>query len=402
MKKCISLGVIDKTQLLLQIIPITVIVFGNIIYYNDDNNEISFYNHVFAMMVSKSIGKCLSFIPFIIFCIRNKDSKNQNLIANNEAKYSNEYFKKFERIKISKFLLIFISSLFYFLNNIIDYLVTNAYPIDIIIFDIICLTFLSYLVMDIKIYIHQYFSIFVILIVGIIKNIINFNSPELKMDWIKILISFLLELIFTATILLQKFIMEYRFCTPYELCFYDGIFSLIFSIIGYIIVTNKEISPKKENDEGYFVRYNNKYYIDNFYEYFGKFVGDMREVYTFLYQIAYHSIYFLFPLIVIKKYTVFHYLIIVIFNDFYSFDFNTEKVEIALLNMSCLLIIIFMHLIFNELIEMNCFGFQNNTRRNITQRAIDDASKKNRNDTITLSISSLDSLGLDDYKVSIN
>ena len=57
-----------------------------------------------------------------------------------------------------------------------------------------------------------------------------------------------------------------------------------------------------------------------------------------------------------------------------------------------------MLLLFNELIEMNFLGFQKNTRRNITKRAIEDVPKKKVNG-ITPSIYSLDSLIFEDYSV---
>ena len=381
MKKCLSLGEIDRFQIIIQIIPITIIILDNLLYYNSTFNN-DFYDHAFVIMVSQSLGKSLSFIPFIISIIRNRNSKKKYQNVNN---------------KLAKFPLIFLTSIVTFVINLVFYIAIEEYQIDILIFDIILLSTLAYLLMNIKFYRHQYLSIVMILIIGIIKNFINFSGGEIY--WIKLLMSLLTEIFFCVNIILYKYIMEYQFCSPFELCFYDGIFSLILSIIGYAIATNKELS----NHGQYYVEYNDKYYLDNFYEYFEK-LSDIQQVMVFVYETLYHLIIFLFPLIVIKKYTIFHYLIILTFDDDGSFYFieNVENIKKSLYNMVCLLCIIFMHLIFNELIEVNCCQFQINTRKNITQRAIEDVfpiREKEGNP----SLYSLESLIVDDgYSVNID
>ena len=196
MKFCLSFGAIDKNLIILQLVPITFIIVGNIIFYNF-GNEYKFYDHSFAILVSRGLGKCLSFIPLIIFRIKNANSKNKNLIVNNITNYKKEYYKKFERFKLSKFLLMLISSILHYINNVIDYLIIDSYQIDLLIFDIILLSILSYIVMNIKLYKHQYFSILIIFIVGIIKNYINIKNPDRDdedeedeeeiFDWIKII-----------------------------------------------------------------------------------------------------------------------------------------------------------------------------------------------------------------------
>ena len=48
----------------------------------------------------------------------------------------------------------------------------------------------------------------------------------------------------------------------------------------------------------------------------------------------------------------------------------------------CLIFILFWSLIFNEIIEINCFGFSDNTKRNITNRAKSEDAIMNKMDSL--------------------
>ena len=72
-------------------------------------------------------------------------------------------------------------------------------------------------------------------------------------------------------------------------------------------------------------------------------------------------------LIINKTYSPCHIFIIFVFGQLaYYVDFSKiSKIFIIV----CLLLILFMLLIFNEIIEINCFGFEKNTKKNIAKRA---------------------------------
>ena len=93
----------------------------------------------------------------------------------------------------------------------------------------------------------------------------------------------------------------------------------------------------------------------------------------FFSEIIYYFIYFLFPLIIIKKYTVFHNLIILIFDNNITFDFHGDEIWKLILNIAFIFIVLFLLLVFNEIIEINCCGLQINTKNNIIKRAIIDS-----------------------------
>ena len=77
---------------------------------------------------------------------------------------------------------------------------------------------------------HHYFCIVAILICGLCLNTIQtLNSKRKYIDIIKYI---LLETIKSLGLVLNKYIMEYQYCSTYELCFYIGFFEMI--LIGII------------------------------------------------------------------------------------------------------------------------------------------------------------------------
>ena len=234
---------------------------------------------------------------------------------------------------------------------------------DFWLFDIIFIILFSYIILNIKLYKHQYISIIIILISGLILNTINLINKEI--NYINILLSIITEFIYCLNIIANKYLMEYTFCSPFEICFYDGIISLILFIITLIISTNIEIKEDK-----YAIEYEGKFYVDNFFDYYDSF--NIKEF-------LYYFIYYLFPLITIQNYTPSHYLIILIFDYEFSFLLDKKIKWRFYLNIIMFVVIFFMILVFNEIIEINCFGFQKNTRKNISERAELDLLNNNEN-----------------------
>ena len=78
-----------------------------------------------------------------------------------------------------------------------------------------------------------------------------------------------------------------------------------------------------------------------------------------------------------------HVFIIFVFGQLaYYIDFS----RISLIVIFCLIFILFFSLIFNEIIEINCFGLSINTKRNISLRA----NKENIEEMIITKVDSYD------------
>jgi hypothetical protein len=356
--RLINYGKVDK-NIIFPIISIIFIIVENTIF-NKSNILENFYSHIFMICIGQSIGKILSFIPFIILNIINKNLSEENQIINNKLVYRKEYYEKYKRIKYKKYGLIILFSILNCLINILYYRVMLSVEFDYWLLDIIYIIIFSYLILKIKLYKHQYLSILIIFIAGLSLNIIN--SLNAALDYIIILLSILTEIVYCLNIIVDKYLMEYTFCSPYEICFYDGIISLIIFIVALAISTNTEIK-----DNGYAVNYKGKFYVDNFYDYYDKF--NTKEFFLLIFEIIYYFTYYLFPLITIQNYTVYHYLLILIFDFEVTFLIDFEINWKFFLNIILFSLIFFMLLVFNEIIEINCFGFQKNTRKRISERA---------------------------------
>ena len=368
MANLINCGKIDK-NILFPILTIIYIIIENITF-NKTTILDNFYKHIFIICIGQSLGKTLSIIPFFILIKNNKSLLKDNEIINSKSLYKKEYYDKIKRIKIKKYSLIISFSLFNYIINLMYYIVMIKIGLDFWLFDIIFIILFSYIILNIKLYKHQYISTIIIFFAGITLNLINLINTEI--NYINILLSFFTEIIFCLNIVVNKYLMEYTFCSPYEICLYDGIISLILFLITLIIVTNIEI----KKDE-YAVEYKEKYYIDNFFDYYDKF--NIKELLIFLFESFYYFIYYLFPLITIQNYTPCHYMIILIFDFEITFLIDFKIKWKLIITIIMFVIIFFMLLVFNEIIELNFFGFENNTKKNISQRAI--FERMNSNDT---------------------
>ena len=75
---------------------------------------------------------------------------------------------------------------------------------------------------------------------------------------------------------------------------------------------------------------------------------------------------YLSALITIKNYSPCHVFIIMVFGQIaYYLDFSSNSIIIII----CLIFVLFLSLIFNEIIEINFWGLSKNTKKNIIMRA---------------------------------
>ena len=113
---------------------------------------------------------------------------------------------------------------------------------------------------------------------------------------------------------------------------------------------------------------------NDFFKYYDSI--NNKEIFAIIFSIISQLIIYLFGLITIKYYTVFHYLILLIVNEgnFYNYSLKEWRFYI---NLILYIFFIFMFLLFNENIELNCFGLEKYTKRNIIKRANKDYVKSN-------------------------
>ena len=164
-------------------------------------------------------------------------------------------------------------------------------------------------------------------------------------NFLYLLLRFLREILYSFHDVINKYIIEYKFCSVYEIALSNGIINLIllgiFSIINY-------------------------YYLDfdNFGEYFSNF--NINELFDGLSVMIFQMPLYLCTLITNKNYTPCHIFIIFVFGQIGIYiDFSKNSIIVII----CLVSILFLSLIFNEIIEINVCGLSDNTKKEIILRA---------------------------------
>jgi hypothetical protein len=204
----------------------------------------------------------------------------------------------------------------------------------------------------------------VTILLGIIFNIVNLiDSGEFKFNSFILVMS--IEIIFGLEIVIEKYTMEYKFCSPYEICIFEGLFDIIANIILLLI------SPNIGMDE------------DNFFNY----IDDLKkeesikaEIILLIVSMLSRLFFKLFSLITINLYTSSHVVLILIFGEI-MLIFTKEKKENDKLyefkiacNIILIVLLFLMSLVFTEFIELNFCGLQKYTRKNIEKRALTEIS----------------------------
>jgi hypothetical protein len=232
----------------------------------------------------------------------------------------------------------------------------------------IFLSLFSYIVLKMKLYIHQYLTIGIMIILGISINVINLYDVEDKNRYKNILLVLLIEIIYSLSMVINKFLMEYRFCSPYEISFSQGIFGLIINTILLTIFSHIEMKNEKYQN----IEYMGKKYLDNFYQFTEGI--NIKIILVFIVSMICRLSFNLFSIITVKNYTPSHIALILLIGEI-TFIFNSEIDWKFFAKIIILIILAFSLLVFTEIIELNFCGLQKYTRKSIAERA-DNASGK--------------------------
>ena len=310
----------------------------------------------------------LSIIPLIIIKKKSQINYKPANLDSTEL-HTKEYIEKNKKTKIKKYILIPLTAFLTFIFKLMHYLIFHRMGtfFSFWIIDLVFICFFSYLILKTKYYRHQYFTIKTIIIFGIILNIIN-TIPGI--DYMKLFLKILNHMIYSFNIVIKKYIIDYTFCYASELLTYDGIITLVLFVITLIISTNIEM----DTDNCKFTTYKNKCYFDNYYSYYYSLT--IKEISIFIFVLLYYLVYHLFFYVTIKEFSAFHIFLILIFEDdilydiFFEYDKTTKNNKWKLYaNIIIFFILLFMLLIFTEIIEIDCFKMAENTKRNIIKRA---------------------------------
>lgn len=336
-KNYISLGTLDKYIIIIIIGGIGKF-FGGFITSKFGN---LINNHPLILGINGALGMSLSLFPFIFIRISlRKANKNEIKLKQNKLIYTNTSKLYYRKMRIQKYLLILLSSILDFGQKFLTYLYIESIENNFWIFDTLFVNVFSIFILKIKLYKFQYLSLLIIILLGLILNIINLYNLSGKA--LTVLIIFAIEIMYSLKNVINKYSMEFNFCIPYEIGFYEGFFALII----YILL----------------LKYTNK---DNFNEYYESL--DSKEIIVFIFLMLSRWIFNLFGLITIKKYTTSHIILVLIIGEI-AFAIMNEYNWKLYITIIIFLILLFMLLVFTEIIELNFWGLQNDTKKNILKR----------------------------------
>ena len=335
----ISIGKID-----IKLIPMVVgciFCFLNRLL-NQYDGSLLFKNPIMTNICISS-SKLLTIIPFLISTKFNKSEiKRKNTVKTLQTKYTIEK----DNITKGKWKYLFFSAIVFFVNQFL-YVLAIKVKSNTSILNILITSIFYYLIFKAKLFRHHYFSCALIILTGLLIDLILENlqydvSNNLPLFFVRII----RETVYSLSSVIDKYIMEKKFVSVYELLLSNGviilILLLIFSIFDY-----------------------NFFGVDNYSEYFSNF--NFKELLVIFGVIITQFGLNLCILITNKNNSPCHIFIIFIFGQLaYYVDFTGISIVVIL----CLIFILFLSLIFNEIIEINFWGLSYNTKNNISKRAL--------------------------------
>ena len=331
----------------------------NIINENKSDEILKQIFLIFTNGFYMELGMVLAFIPYIILKYQTKKtvgSSDQTQSRKSRLTIKFEYYDIYEKNRKSKYKLICFATFLDFSRTFLLYPFHSECPYNIWEFDLLYLSLLSYIILKTKLYRHQYFSMIIIIILGFGLNVITyFKNTNDKIDVIQIIVKLISELILSLNIVVNKYIMDKYFCSPYELCMLEGIIIVLLSVfcISIIIIINV-INGNITN-----VDFISLLGLDK------PFLYAIVMIITFFYNI---SIF-----VTNEKFSPCHVLLALIVHEcYYYVNTDMEGKIIIILNIIGLLILIVMLIIFLffiEILELNLFAISKNTKKNIGIRA---------------------------------
>lgn len=298
------------------------------------------------------------FTVFLYIKIK-KNSKISKKVMNLNVLKSLHKENEEEEIVKGKWTYIFLAALFFFIQNI-SLVFTFDTKTNAWIFYIVLASLFYYLIFKIQLYRHHYVSAALILLIGITIDLITKNLKNEIMK-ISLLIKYIKEIFFALYNVMAKFIMEKKYVSVYELSFYIGVINFILSAIIEVF-------------DYFFFKY------DDLDKYFNNF--DIKELLVMLGIISSQFVLNIAYLFTIKIYSPCHVFIIFVFGQLAYYITFEEGALISALVISLLIFILFLSLIFSEIIELNFCGLSRNTKKNIAARSENDESFYSKNNII--------------------
>ena len=340
----ISLGKIDKN--LISIVIGCVFCYLNRLLTKYEGTLL--FKNVILTNIFISFSVFLAGIPCIILNMRSKGVKSIDIDKINttitKSFLENNYKGKKEEIIKGKNRYIILSSVLYCIQAFF-FITTIKIKANCWIWYILITSIINILIFKVKLYKHHYLSVVIIILIEIIIDLFLGNlQNDIRNNLLFLLLRFLREILLSLHFVLVKYTMEKKFASVYEMSLFNGIINLIilgiFSILDYFF-----------------------FGIDNYEEYFNNF--NTKELFVILGVMITQLSLNLSLLFTIKNNSSFHVFIIFVFGQMAYINYTINSIIIII----CLIFVLFLSLIFNEIIEINFWDLSYNTKINIIKRA---------------------------------
>ena len=218
---------------------------------------------------------------------------------------------------------------------------------------------------------HQYFSAITILIVAIISSILSLIIEDRDYNnnfWLKLILMSVPEILYCIMYICGAYYLVKK-GNIYKLLFFNGIIGLILSTIIQLVVNffdcnnikdffSKDLICEDEKIKTMFKNFTN-------FENFGGLLTFLLILIDFIEIIC---IWF-----IIYYFSIAHFAAVYLIPSFFEYIINHRNYKYEAFYIIGCVIIIFMALIYNEIIILKFCGFDTNTKIEITKRAIRDS-----------------------------
>ena len=395
-KHIISIGHINKYIIFALIGGVSKCIVSMMLYIFSD--YANYNKHPLIIGWNAGIGMSLAIVPLLLlklsshreqkrmekgtllkaFTSNSKINNNINFTNTKSAFSGLEYIEKYDKkkLKIQKYLILLACAVLDFGQKFLTFLLKKYIINNIWMFNIVFISVFEYLITKAKLYKHQYISSIVIILLGIAATIVGLVEEDNENLYIKFILCIFIEIMYSLAIVLAKYLMDYRSCSPYDITFYEGIFALFVNSVLLAIFTNIPLPDDEKYDKIFrLTTYEGKKYLDNFYSCF----KDMGFGESCLFVLSAFGRIFsnLFGHIVIKHFTSSHIILVLILGEM-ALVFKEDQGWVNITQFIIFCFALFMLLIFTEIIEINVCDLEKNTRKNIEIREKLDSNEEGR------------------------
>ena len=350
-------------------------LFYSIVDYLNIKQYDKFYLFIkennYLNLISLNISDLLGGFLVLITHIRSKSAK-ENSEVNKDKIPSNRYDLIYNDLSIKNYkgLLIFIVStidlighsskfIYYLIFPGEDYKIQLNYPPWLISVDILSRILFLKIILKVDLYKHHIFS-FILLIIGFLPITISgiINIAKENHAWYLLFI-IPKNILFPLGDTLSKIVFTDKFVLPQQLMFYKGVINFIMHLIAFpILLLTKALSFKNEDGTNYFSNVNFTVIL----------LFILNIISKFFQQICIYEIIYIFTPQHVCFVSAVSWMIIFIQN----FIIDKDSIHFLIINIFAFLIVIFGTLLFNEMIIINAYNLNKDTKIKILEREKND------------------------------